>query len=84
MELTFRFGLEFNPFLKNSKGILFGGSEYTEASFQLDYLARTQRFWSPHRYSWTRQDFVSTFLVVPPQSFLVQGGLYQPLHSHGE
>ena len=44
MELTARYGLEFNPFLKNSKEILFEGSEYTEAKFRLDYLARTKGF----------------------------------------
>ena len=35
MELTARYGLEFNPFLKNSKEILFEGTEYTEAKFRL-------------------------------------------------
>ena len=44
MELTARYGLEFNPFLKNSKEILFEGSEYKEAKFRLDYLARTKGF----------------------------------------
>lgn len=44
MELTTHYGLEFNPFLKNSKEILFEGSEYTEAKFRLDYLARTKGF----------------------------------------
>ena len=44
MELTARYGLEFNPFLKNSKEILFESSEYTEARFRLDYLARTKGF----------------------------------------
>ena len=44
MELTARYGLEFNPFLKNSKEILFEGAEYTEAKFRLDYLARTKGF----------------------------------------
>jgi type II secretory pathway predicted ATPase ExeA len=44
MELTARYGLEFNPFLKNSKEILFEGTEYTEAKFRLDYLARTKGF----------------------------------------
>ena len=44
MELTARYGLEFNPFLKNSKEILFVGSEYKEALFRLDYLARTKGF----------------------------------------
>ena len=44
MELTARYGLEFNPFLKNSEEILFEGTEYTEAKFRLDYLARTKGF----------------------------------------
>ena len=44
MELTARYGLEFNPFLKNSKEILFEGAEYTEAKFRLDYLAKTKGF----------------------------------------
>ena len=44
MELTTRYGMEFNPFLKNSKEILFEGSEYKEALFRLDYLAKTKGF----------------------------------------
>lgn len=44
MELTTRYGLEFNPFLKNTKEILFEGSEYKEALFRLDYLAKTKGF----------------------------------------
>ena len=44
MELTARYGLEFNPFLKNSKEILYAGSEYKEALFRLDYLAKTKGF----------------------------------------
>ena len=44
MELTARYSLEFNPFLKNSKEILYAGSEYKEALFRLDYLARTKGF----------------------------------------
>lgn len=44
MELTVRYGLEFNPFLKNSKEILFCGAEYNEALFRLDYLAATKGF----------------------------------------
>lgn len=44
MELTARYGLEFNPFLKNSKEILYEGSEYKEALFRLDYLAKTKGF----------------------------------------
>ena len=41
MELTARYGLEFNPFLKNSREILFKSREYNEAKFRLDYLAET-------------------------------------------
>jgi len=44
MELTARYGLEFNPFLKNSKEILYSGSEYKEALFRLDYLASVKGF----------------------------------------
>ena len=44
MELTAPYSLEFNPFLKNSKEILFESSEYTEAKFLLDYLAKTKGF----------------------------------------
>ena len=44
MELTTRYGIEFDPFLKNSREILFEGSEYKEALFRLDYLARTKGF----------------------------------------
>lgn len=44
MELTVRYGLEFNPFLKNSKEILYTGNEYKEALFRLDYLSRTKGF----------------------------------------
>lgn len=44
MELTARYGLEFNPFLKNSREILYTGNEYNEALFRLDYLARTKGF----------------------------------------
>ena len=44
MELTARYGLEFNPFLKNSKEILYTGSEYNEALFRLDYLAGVKGF----------------------------------------
>ena len=44
MELTARYGLEFNPFLKNSKEVLFRSSEFNEAVFRLDYLAKTKGF----------------------------------------
>jgi type II secretory pathway predicted ATPase ExeA len=44
MELTARYGLEFNPFLKNSKEIIYSGSEFKEAAFRLDYLSKTKGF----------------------------------------
>ena len=44
MELTARYGLEFNPFLKNSREILYTGREYKEALFRLDYLTKTRGF----------------------------------------
>lgn len=44
MELTARYGMEFNPFLKNSKEILYSGAEYKESLFRLDYLAKTKGF----------------------------------------
>lgn len=44
MEYWVRYGLEFNPFLKNSKDILVETSEYKEALFRLDYLAKTKGF----------------------------------------
>ena len=39
-----RFGLEFNPFLKNSKEILVETTQYREALFRLSYLAKTKGF----------------------------------------
>lgn len=44
MELTARYGLEFNPFLKNAREILFVSSEWNETLFRLDYLAKTKGF----------------------------------------
>lgn len=44
MDLNARYGLEFNPFLKNSKEILFSGTEFNEALFRLDYLMNTKGF----------------------------------------
>lgn len=44
MEYFTRYGLEFNPFLKNSKDILVNTAEYNEAMFRLDYLAKTKGF----------------------------------------
>ena len=44
MNYTARYGLEFNPFLKNSKEILVDTSEYRETRFRLDYLVKTRGF----------------------------------------
>lgn len=39
-----RFGLEYNPFLKNSKEILVETAQYREALFRLFYLGKTKGF----------------------------------------
>ena len=44
MEYFTRYGLEFNPFIKNSKEILVDTSEYKETLFRLDYLVKTKGF----------------------------------------
>lgn len=44
MEYFTRYGLEFNPFLKNSKEILVDTNERKETLFRLDYLAKTKGF----------------------------------------
>lgn len=44
MDYFTRYGLEFNPFIKNSKEILVDTSEYRETLFRLDYLAKTKGF----------------------------------------
>ena len=40
MDYFTRYGLEFNPFIKNSKEILVHTTEYKETLFRLDYLAK--------------------------------------------
>ena len=44
MDCYTRYGLEFNPFLKNSKEILLETEEYHEAIYRLDYLLSTKGF----------------------------------------
>jgi type II secretory pathway predicted ATPase ExeA len=44
MDYTVRYGLEFNPFLKNSKDVLIDTGEYRETVFRLDYLVKTKGF----------------------------------------
>lgn len=44
MDYFTRYGLEFNPFLKNSKDILVDTKEYKETLFRLNYLVKTKGF----------------------------------------
>ena len=44
MDYTIRYGLEFNPFLKNSKEIFVSTDESKEVLFRLDHLAKTKGF----------------------------------------
>lgn len=44
MDYYTRFGLEFNPFLKNSKDIFVDTKEFREITFRLDYLSNTKGF----------------------------------------
>ena len=44
MDYIARYGLEFNPFLKNSKEVLVETQEYKEALFRLNYLLSTKGF----------------------------------------
>ena len=44
MDYTARYGLEFNPFLKNSKEVLVETQEYKEVLFRLNYLLTTKGF----------------------------------------
>lgn len=44
MDYTARYGLEFNPFIKNSKDILLETAESSEVRLRLDYLGDTRGF----------------------------------------
>lgn len=44
MNYTSRYGLEFNPFIKNSKDILVETTDYKEIVFRLNYLLQTKGF----------------------------------------
>lgn len=44
MDYIARYGLEFNPFLKNSKEVLVETQEYREVRFRLNYLLSTKGF----------------------------------------
>ncbi|HBA47581.1 MAG TPA: hypothetical protein DCZ91_07235, partial [Lachnospiraceae bacterium] len=43
-DYTARYGLEFNPFIKNAKDILLETTESSEARTRLDYLKDTRGF----------------------------------------
>ena len=44
MNYTSRYGLEFNPFIKNSKDVLVETNDYKELVFRLNYLVQTKGF----------------------------------------
>ena len=44
MNYTGRYGMEFNPFIKNSKEILVETSDYKEVTFRLNYLLNIRGF----------------------------------------
>ena len=44
MDYTSRYGLEFNPFLKNSREVLVETEQYREACIRLDYLLQMKGF----------------------------------------
>ncbi len=44
MDYTAKYGLEFNPFIKNSKEILLETAESSEVRVRLDYLGDTRGF----------------------------------------
>ena len=44
MDYAARYGLEFNPFLKNAKDILLDTAEASEVKLRLDYLGSTKGF----------------------------------------
>ena len=56
MDYTARYGLEFNPFLKNSKEVLVETQEYKEVLFRLNYLLTTKGFGPPDRKRRKRKD----------------------------
>ena len=44
MNYTGRYGMEFNPFIKNSKEILVETTDYKEVTFRLNYLLNIRGF----------------------------------------
>ena len=56
MDYTARYGLEFNPFLKNSKEVLVETQEYKEVLFRLKLPACHKRLRPPDRKRRKRKD----------------------------
>ena len=81
MEPITRFGLEFNPFLKNAKDIPINTQESREAAFRLDYLAKNKGLASLPALR-KRQDHGSPQMESIPEPFLVQSHLFQPFYAH--
>ena len=74
MDYTIRYGLEFNPFLKNSKEIFVSTDESKEVLFRLNYLVKTKGFGllsgSPGRGKTTQYKVVYTcFSTFSPNDF---------------
>ena len=44
MEYIHRYGLEFNPFIKNKRDFIIETSEYKEVIYRLNYLLKTKGF----------------------------------------
>lgn len=73
-DYTARYGMDFNPFLKNSRETIVQTGEFKEVSFRLDYLLKTKGFGvitgSPGKgkttaiRSWTRSMNPSLYKVV--------------------
>ena len=84
MELTARYGLEFNPFLKNSREILYKGREYSEAKDPSGLPRRNERLRPSHRTARKGQDYCHQELVFSTESFSLQGRLYLSLYPDGE
>ena len=74
-----RFGLEFNPFLKNSKEILVETAQYREDLFRLSCLAKTKGF----GLLTGGQDHCREELGGGTEPFPLQGGLFLLLQPRG-
>lgn len=73
MDYIARFGLEFNPFLKNSKEILVENEETHEVRFRLNYLVETKGFGllTGSRDSARQRRFVLFFASLNPSRYKV-------------